>query len=213
MSSRIVVAVVAAVFCIVTPATAQDARAYVGGSLSLLTQSRDSSLSGGTATEEESLGGSTWAASGVIGVQISERLAIEFEPMLAGEYSREYSYRPAGSLLTDVTATRRDTFLTFQVRGRYGVFEPVGGISYVRQRRTRVAMTGQIRSSAEERSGGALAVTVGGDFALPVTPSFFVVPSARLFLSSNGNDDDPLERDTRTGSAAFRIGVGVRVLF
>ena len=57
---------------------AQESRVYVGGTFNFVTQ---------THSDREPIGGTTQGGSALIGVQVSPRVAIEFEPSLAGRYS------------------------------------------------------------------------------------------------------------------------------
>ena len=97
---RVIVAVVALV-AFPSMARAQESRVYVGGAFNLVTH---------THSDREPIGGTTHGANALFGVQVSPRVAIEFEPSFGGRNSWEYTYRPSPSLLARVVASRRDTF-------------------------------------------------------------------------------------------------------
>src|SRR2546421_6461973 len=80
-------------------AAAQQARVYVGGTVDLVTQ---------TESGNKPIGGTIWGGRALFGVQVSPRVAVEFEPSFKGSYSWEYTYRPTPSLTADVLAARRN---------------------------------------------------------------------------------------------------------
>jgi len=112
---------------------AQESRVYIGGTFNFVTQ---------THSDREPIGGTTQGGSALFGVQVSPRVAIEFEPSLAGRYSWRYTYRPSPSLTADVVASRHDTFFPIQARIRLGILEPVVGVAFVHGRISRHATVG-----------------------------------------------------------------------
>jgi hypothetical protein len=186
---------------------AQESRVYVGGTFNVVTQTHD----------DEPLGGTTWGGSGLFGVQVSPRVAIEFEPSFGGPYSWEYTYRPSPSLIAHVVARRRNTFFSGQARIHLGVLEPVVGMSYVHGRIGRHATIGSRTYFDDSGSDDGLAVVGGVDAAFKLASHFYVVPTFRVFVSalrpSLDPFGDPLGEQTTTGPLAFRYGAGGRVTF
>ena len=206
--ARMVVTVVALItFPLI--AMAQESRVYVGGTFNLVTQ---------THSDSEPIGGTTQGGSVLFGVQVSPRVAIEFEPSFGGRHSWEYTYRPSPSLTARVVASRRDAFFPVQARIRLGVLEPVVGVSFVHGRISRHAtFAGGGAYFADSRSDDNLAVTAGVDAALKLASRFYLVPTFRVFVSAAGatpdSSGDPLGSQTNTGSVVFRYGAGARVAF
>ena len=99
--------VVAAVVLIAFPfiAMAQESRLYVGGTFNVVTQ---------THSDKEPMGGTTQGGSALFGVQVSPRVAVEFEPSFGGRHSWEYTYRPSPLLIARVVASRRDAFFPYR---------------------------------------------------------------------------------------------------
>jgi len=200
-----VVAVALALLAFPFVAAAQPPRVYAGGTLDLVTQ---------TKSDNDPLGGTTWGGRALFGVQVSPHVGVEFEPSFSGSYSREYTYRPAPSLTADVIAARRNWFFSGQARIRYGVLEPVVGLSYVRGQISRHATIGSTTYFDESGSDNSLALVAGLDVAIPVASRLSVVPSIRVLGTfAGGTPANPLESDTATGALAFRYGVGVRTTF
>jgi hypothetical protein len=194
---------------IASTAVAQDSRVYAGGSAALVTQ---------TQSDNDPLGGTVWGGSAVFGVWLSPTIAIEVESMFNGGYSWEYSYRPSPSLIANVVASRRDTFYSFQLRGRLGIVEPVVGVSYVHGKISRHATTQVGPYFDDLRSDNGLAAVGGVDAAFKVAPHVFLVPTFRaLLIARTGNTPvdffDALGEQTRTGPLMFRYGAGARVTF
>jgi hypothetical protein len=170
------------------------------------------------------MGGTTRGGSVLFGVQVSPRVAVEFEPWFGGSYSWEYTYRPSPSLIARVVASRRDAFFPLQARIRLRVLEPVVGLSLVHGWLSRHATVGTRFESTpplmpyfdDRRSQDTFAVTGGVDAALNLAPHFYVVPTFRVLVSAPRgpkNFDDPLGAQTSTGSIVFRYGAGARVAF
>jgi hypothetical protein len=204
MSVRIVACTIAIVACSL-PAAAQEPRAYLGGTFDLATQ---------TESDTVPLGGTTVGGRALIGVQVSPRVSIEFEPSFAGSYSWEYSYRPTPSTTADVVASRSHAFFTGQARIKFGVFEPVVGLSYVRGQMSRHATIGSTTYFDDSGSSNGLAVVGGLDAPIPLRARLFLVPTIRLFVTlPNGTPASPLESQTATGALLIRYGAGVRVEF
>lgn len=188
------------------PAHAQS-RAYAGGAVSFTTQT--------LAATPERLGGTTWSGSVVFGTQVSRRLSVEFEPSFGGEVSaEEYSYRPSPSLVAEVVSRGRDTFFTFQLRGKSGVLEPVAGVSYVRSRIRRHAafVPGGQTYFNDEWSHNTLAFAGGIDAAFSVSPRFAIVPTFRVFIVPRASPSLP-DNPVSGGSVVLRTGVGARATF
>lgn len=188
------------------PAYAQT-RGYAGGAVSFMTQPQ--------AATPERLGGTTWSGSVVVGVQVSRRLSVEFEPSFSGEISaEEYSYRPSPSLLAEVASRGRDTFFTFQVRGKAGVLEPLAGVSYVRSRLRRHAafVPGGQTYFDHEWSHNTLAFAGGIDAAFSVSPRFAIVPTFRVFIVPRASPSLP-DNPVSGGSVVLRTGLGARATF
>ena len=187
---------------------AQESRVYVGGTFNFVTQ---------THSDREPIGGTTQGGSALIGVQVSPRLAIEFEPSLAGRNSWQYTYRPSPSLTANVVASRRDTFFPIQARIRLGVLEPVVGVAFVNGRISRHATVGGGTYFDDSRSDDNLAFVGGVDAALNLAPHLYLVPTFRVLVSTPGatsdSPGDPLGAQTSAGSFVFRYGAGARVSF
>lgn len=190
------------------PVSAQpQSRLYAGGALTFMTQ---------THSATEPLGGTTWGGSALFGVQVSPRLAVEFEPSFGGAYSWEYTYRPGPSWTADVVASRRDTFFSFQLRTRVGVLEPVVGVSYVRGRISRHATTRGTTYFDDGRSDNGIAAVGGLDAAVKLALHVYFVPTFRVLVVARPaaqNSIDPLGEQTNTGAFVFRYGAGARVTF
>lgn len=186
-------------------AVAQDSRVYVGGAINFVEQ---------THSRAEPLGGTTWGGSALFGVQVSPRVAVEFEPSFGGPFSWEYTYRPGPSRTADVVASRRDTFFSVQTRIRLGVLEPVVGLSFVHGRISRHATAAGRPYFEDSRSDNRFAVTGGVDAAFNLASHFYFVPTFRVLVSApRATPNDPLGRQTTTGSIVFRYGAGARVAF
>jgi hypothetical protein len=186
-------------------AAAQPSRGYVGGTLDLVTQ---------TQPDGPPLGGTVVGGRAVIGVQLSPQISIEFEPSFANGFSWQYSYRPTPYLTADVVASRRNTSFAGQVRFRFGVAEPVVGVSYIHGALSRHATILNSTYFDESGSDPALALVGGLDAAVPLARRLFLVPTIRVLLSSTvGAASDALERDTETGAVVIRYGLGIRVPF
>jgi hypothetical protein len=191
---------------VAVPVAAQPSRVYAGGSLNAVYQTQF----------DAALGGGSWGGSAVFGVQVTPRVAIEFEPLFAGGYSWEYTYRPTRSGVATVVASRRDRFFSFLVRRRAGgAFEPVVGVSFIRGTISRHAtFQGGLPYFDDLASQLGLALTAGLDGAIPVAPHLFFVPTIRvLAIARLGSSADPLWEQTNTGPLLFRAGVGARVTF
>jgi len=205
---RMVVAVVALVaFPLI--AMAQESRVHVGGTFNFVTQ---------THSDREPIGGTTQGGSVLFGVQVSPRVAIEFEPSFGGQFSWEYTYRPSFSRIARVVASRRDTFFPVQARIRLGLLEPVVGVGFVSTRISRHAtFVGGGTYFDDSRMDDNVALVGGVDGALKLVSSLYVVPTFRvLYLATGTSPDsfgDPLGAQTSTGSFVFRYGAGARVAF
>ena len=187
--------------------SAQQSRFHVGGTLSGVYQTQ----------ADEAVGGMTWGAGPLFGVQVSPRVAIELEPMFGGSHSWEYTYRPGPSRTATVVASRRDTFFSFQVRGRTGVLEPVAGVSYVRGQISRHATSAGRPYFDDARSQNGVGLVGGLDAGIGLAPRVFFVPSFRVLVVRQGSSpdsfSDPLGEQTTTGPLVFRFGGGLRVTF
>jgi hypothetical protein len=186
---------------------AQEPRAYVGGAFNFVTQ---------THSDKEPLSGTTPGGSVLIGVRVSPRLAIEFEPSFGGAYSSEYTYvaNVAGARV-DVTPSRRDTFFPVQARFRVGALEPVVGVGLVHGTIGRHATLRGSPYFDDGRSTYDPALVAGLDAPLKLTSRVCVVPTLRMLALPRGPEPlgDPLGADTSTGSLVFRYGIGARVAF
>ena len=202
--------VVAAVAFIAFPfiAMAQESRFYVGGTFNVVTQ---------THSDKEPVGGTTQGGSALFGVQVSPRVAVEFEPSFGGRYSWEYTYRPSPLLIARVVASRRDAFFPVQARIRLGVLEPVIGVSFVYTRISRHATVESGTYFDDSRSENNLALVGGVDAALKLVSHLYLVPTFRVLVVATGTSPDspgdPLGAQTSTGSFLFRYGAGARVAF
>ena len=204
--SRFAIVALVALLAVPSVATGQDRRAYFGGSATVVTQ---------TESDEVPLGGTTWGGSVLFGVEMSPRLAIEFETLFGGPYSWEYSYRPSPALTADVVVTRRDTFFSGQARIRLGVIEPVLGLSYVHGRIGRHATLGNTNTVYfdDSDSDGRVALVAGLDAAVPLSPHVYFVPTFRVFAAPVDSPGNPLGDQTSTGTFSFRYGAGLRIRF
>lgn len=183
-------------------------RAHGGGAVTFITE---------THSTTNELGGTTWGGSLLLGVSVSPRLSVEFEPSFVRSFQGEYTYSPSRSLRARVITRRRDTFLTFQLRGRAGFLEPVVGVSYVRGTGTRHAtFLGSGRPYFDGRqSQHGLAVAGGVDAVVKLTPRLFFVPTFRAFVIARPRPSprNPGAQQTGGGRFAFRYGAGARVTF
>ena len=205
---RVLTASAAILLVFAAQGSAQQSRVHVGGTLSGIYQTQ----------ADEAVGGVTWGAGPLFGVQVSSRLAIEFEPLFAGTHSWEYTYRPGPSRTATVVASRRDTFFSFQVRGRAGVLEPVAGVSYVRGHISRHATSAGRPYFDDARLQNGVALLGGLDAGIKLAPRVFFVPTFRVLVvtrlgSSPDPFNDPLGEQTTTGPLVFRFGAGARVTF
>lgn len=195
------------VLVIVAAHISAQSRVHVGGTLSGVHQTQ----------ADEAVGGVTWGASALFGVDVSPRIAIEFEPWFGGSHSWEYTYRPGPSRTATVVASRRDTFFSLQVRGRAGVLEPVAGVSYVRGHISRHATSAGRPYFDDARLQDGVALLGGLDAGIKLAPRVFFVPTFRvLVVTRTGTPDpfnDPLGDQTTTGPLVFRFGAGARVTF
>jgi hypothetical protein len=208
MDRRIAVLALAALVVLPSVVDAQQPSVYVGAAFNGVTQTH----SGGF----EPLGGTRRGGSVVFGVQVSRRVAVEFEPSFSfGEpYSWEYTYQPGPTRTAHVVVSRRDSFYSFQVRTRMGVLEPVAGLSYVHGKIGRHATSGGATYFDDSGTDHGLAAVGGLDVAVKVTSHFFFVPTFRVLARVVENSaGDPLGDQTRTGLFIFRYGAGVRVTF
>lgn len=203
---RRLLALAAATLGVAIPAQAQS-RGYAGGAVSFMTQPRAATV--------VQPGGTTWSGSVVVGVQLSRRWSVEFEPSFGGDLAAEtYTYRPSLDLQAEVVSGGRDTFLTCQLRGKAGVLEPVAGLSYVRSRVYRLAslVPGGRTYFEDESSHGAIALAGGLDAAVGRSSRFAVVPTFRVFIVRRAS---PSWSETPVSQQAIvvRAGVGARVAF
>jgi hypothetical protein len=204
-------AVIAALVALLVLPSVVAAQTYLGGALKLATQ---------TPSADDHLGGTTRGGSVVIGVQVSRRVAVEFEPSFEGPYHWDYTYSPGPTSIADVVARRHDSFYSFQVRTRVGVLEPVGGVSYVHGRISRRATLRQGTPYFDDEGTENDVAAVGGlDAALKCASHFYFVPTFRLFVRARlgatpvNSFEDPFREQTSTGAFTFRYGAGVRVTF
>lgn len=208
MVRRIVVVALVLLAVLPSALSAQQSAVYAGAAIQGVTQ---------THGPTEPLGGTTRGGSVLFGVQVSRRIAVEFEPSFGGPYSWGYDYNPGPSRRAHVVASRRDSFYAFQLRTRLGVLEPVVGLSYVHAKIGRHATSGGATYFDDSRTDHGLAVVGGLDAAVKVTSRFYFVPTLRLLArarwTSEGLYGDPLGEQTRTGPFVFRYGAGVRVTF
>ena len=197
--------VAAALLLLASPAAAQESRVYAGGTAGWLTQ---------THSATEPLGGTTFGASAIAGVWLTPRVAVEVEPAFGPAYSWQYSYRPGPSLVANVVASRRDTFVVFQVRTRFGKVQPVVGVAYTHGHIARHA-TFQNGASYfdDEASDNGVAVATGLDAPVQVAPHLSVFPMVRLLIVMRPGGDAPLESQTSTGALVLRYGGGIAVTF
>jgi hypothetical protein len=208
---RVRAALATATIFLASPAAAQSSRVYAGGAIAALTQ---------THSETEPLGGTGASGSALVGVWLTPRVAVEVEPAFGPEFSWQYSYRPGPSVSADVVSSRRDTFLSFQVRTRVGMLEPVLGVGYAHGHTTRHAtLTTGATYFDDESSNDAIGVSAGLDAPLRVARHLEVFPTLRLLFVGRPRPAAPplpqaaLFDQTGTGSVALRYGVGARVRF
>jgi hypothetical protein len=205
---RHVVVTLVALLVLPSVVSAQQPRVYAAGTFTSVTQ---------THSVTEPLGGTTWGGSVLFGVQVSPRMAVEFEPSFEGPYSWEYTYRPGPSWTAHVVASRRDTFFSFQLRTRVGVLEPVVGVGYVHARVSRHATVGSSTYFDDGRSDDGIAAVGGLDAPVKLASHFFFVPTFRVLVRAGSATQhsfiDPLGEQTSTGPFVFRYGAGARVTF
>lgn len=185
---------------------------YGGAAVSFVTE---------THSAHNPLGGTTWGGSLLLGMSVSPRLSVEFEPSFVGTFEGEYTYRPGPSFRARVVTRRRDAFFTFQVRGTSRFLEPVVGVSYVRGTgRRQATLVPSGRPYFDDRlTEHAFALVGGIDVRIRLTSHFFFVPTFRAFVVAR---PDPLEpvpggnpggEQTGGGRFAFWYGAGARVAF
>ena len=184
---------------------AQQPRVYVGGTVDLSTQ---------TESDTNPLGGTTWGGRALVGVHVSPRVGVEFEPSFSGSYSWQYTYFPTPSLAANVVASRRNTFFPVQARIRFGALEPVIGMGYVRGRISRHATIGSSTYFDDSGFDNSLAVVAGLDAAVPLAAHLHFVPTLRVLMTFTGaTPADTLESQTNTGPFVLRYGAGLRATF
>jgi hypothetical protein len=180
---------------------AQPSSFYVGGTLDVVTQ---------TTSDTNPMGGTTWGGRALVGVLVSPHVALEFEPSFnGGSYSWQYSYRPGPSFTANVVVSRRNGFFSGQARIRYGVVEPVMGLSYINGRTSRHATIGTSPYFDDSGSDNGLAAVVGIDAAVPLTAHVSFVPTLRVFTTFWGGTGP----QTSVGALAVRYGAGMRTTF
>lgn len=202
--ARLLLFLVLTVGCAV--AAHAQSRPYVGGSVSVVKETRSETLQPG---------GTTWGGSLLFGISLSPRVSAEFEPLFTASLdSGQYTYRPSPSLLARVTTHRRDTFFTFQFRARTGLLEPVVGGSYIyasARRHATIVDSGRTYFD-DRRSQRGVALVGGIDGSFKLTSHVVVVPTFRAFLVVRSTEGFTGE-ETSGGSFAFRYGLGTRVTF
>jgi len=201
---RLCVCLIAELIISTVPAAAQ-ARVYAGGGFALRTQ---------THADSEPIGGTSPDGSLLFGVWVRPRVAIEVEPAFGPTYSWDYTYHPGPSLTANVVASRRDTFLAFQVRTRIGPIQPVAGAGYVHGHTMRHATftTGQTYFD-DESSEHAMFLAAGADAPLRVAPHLEIFPTVRLLVAARNEPVALIPSQTATGSVTVRYGAGARILF
>ena len=187
------------------PAHGQS-RPYAGASVAAVT---------GTRSDSFQPGGTAWGGSLLVGVPLSSRLSVEFEPSFIGPLDDgEYTYSATHTLDAHVITHRRDTFFTFQLRLRTGSLEPVLGISYVRARASRHATivdSGRPYFDDDETQH-AMGLAGGIDARVKLTSHVSFVPTFRVFVVARSSSS-PISAQTSGGPFAFRYGSGARVTF
>jgi hypothetical protein len=103
--------------------------------------------------------------------------------------------------------SRRNTFFTGQARFRFGVWEPVIGLSYIHSEVSRHATIGSHVYFDDAGSDNGVAIVTGVDAAIPMAPHLFFVPTVRVFGMASGTTD------TQAGGLLVRYGAGVRIAF
>jgi len=204
LPARLLLLTVLTIGSVVTAHT--QSRPYVGGSVSVVSETRSETIQPA---------GTTWGGSLLLGLPLSPRVSLEFEPSFIGSLDPgEYTYRPSPSLQAHVTTHRRDTFFTIQFRARTRLLEPVVGGSYVYARARRHATfvpSGSLYfDDRQAQRGVGFAAGLDGSFRL--TPRVFVVPTFRAFFIARSTEGFTGEQ-TSGGPVTFRFGVGTRVTF
>ena len=183
-----------------------QSRPYVGGSVSVVRETR---------SETFQPAGTTWGGTLLLGLPLSPRVSLEFEPSFIGSLDPgEYTYRPGPSLQAHVTTHRRDTFFTVQFRARTRLLEPVVGGSYVYARARRHATfvpSGSLYFDDRQAQRG-VALAAGLDGSVKLTPRVFIVPTFRAFFVARSTEG-VIGEQTGGGPFVFRFGVGTRVTF
>lgn len=203
--ARVIIALLALVL-LPRVVVAQQSGAYTGGTVNLVTVPH---------ADDQPLGGTTLGGSALVGVRVSDGVAIEFEPTFQRSFASEYTYRPAPSLVATVVPSRRDAFFPVQVRIGHKAIEPVVGVGIVHGTIARHATIGDATYFDDSRSRNDLAVLGGFDAAIKVASRLYLVPTFRVRLTSHWSNPmgDPLDEQTSTGPFTFRYGVGARVEF
>lgn len=198
----------AVLLCSAVPALGQT-RVYGGAaSIGFVTQALEETPA--------RLGGTSWSAGFVLGWQLSRRFSVEFEPTFGGEFAaREYTYLAAPALRVSVVGRGRESFYTAQIRGWFGILEPVAGFSWVHSTVARDAAfvdSGRLYLH-DELSQDALAVATGLDVRLTVASRVDLIPTFRLFVVSRPDLYASSESRVTASPVVIRYGTGTRVTF
>lgn len=163
------------------------------------------------------LGGTRPGGTVAAGVWTRPWLALEGEASFGGRHSSTYRYLAGPSFSVDVEPARRDTYLSFNLRTKAAMLEPVAAIGIALTRISRHATTSAGRPYFDD-AAWKIDVAAGGglDAAISVSSRFSIVPTFRVLYVVRPESsplEDPLAAQTRTGRAVLRYGVGARVAF
>lgn len=194
-------------------ANAQQQRIFVQAAFTETNQTRPPASTGSLLG---ALGGTTPSGGITAGLWKAPRIALEGEVSFGGRYSSKYTYMPFPSRLVDVEPARRDTYLSFNVRTRASILQPVAGVGVDVSRISRHAtFASSGRTYFDDAAWNySLALVAGLDALVNVSSRASIVPTFRaLVVLPWSTAFGPLVEQTRTGHVLLRYGAGVQVRF
>jgi hypothetical protein len=214
----LVVAALGAVAAHPTSASAQQQRVYLQAAFTATTQTHSSEETRAIQQARsllEPLGGTRSGSSLVVGIWPWAHVALEGEASFTGQYSSHYTFKPGPSSVADADVTRRDTYLSFNLRIKTGVLEPVAGLGVaLANMGVRNSIAGRTYSDAAE-SKTEPAAAGGVDAAFRASSHLSIGPTFRALIVARPQSfsSDPLVNQTITGRVVLRYGAGARVTF
>ena len=199
-------------------ASAQQSRLYVQAAVTATTQTHSTEETRAIQQARSSitpLGGTRFGGGVIVGIWRGARVALEGEASFAGRYSSHYTFKPGLSSVADADVNRRDTYLSFNVRIKTGVLEPVAGIGVALANfGVRNSIAGRTYSDVARLKSEPAAVG-GVDAAFHTSSHLSILPTFRALIVARPQSflSDPLVNQTITGRAVFRYGAGARLTF